>query len=92
MRVVLRIRLALHGCRNRPFYHIVVAHNIAKRDGRHLEQVSGRLSGLVQVVERHHVSVVMGLNLFPPLQVGCYDPMPNYNKEIVVGLNIDRIK
>ena len=32
--------------------------------------------------------------LAPPMcaQVGCYDPMPNYNKEIVVGLNIERIK
>ncbi|XP_064395375.1 small ribosomal subunit protein bS16m-like [Halichondria panicea] len=25
-------------------------------------------------------------------QVGCYDPMPNANKELVVGLNLERIK
>lgn len=25
-------------------------------------------------------------------QVGSYDPMPNYNGEALVGLNIDRIK
>ena len=35
----VRIRLALHGCTNRPFYHIVVAPSKFKRDGRHLEQV-----------------------------------------------------
>lgn len=38
---VVRIRLALHGCLNRPFYHIVVALNKSKRDGKHFEQVSG---------------------------------------------------
>jgi len=37
---VLRMRLALHGCINRPFYHIVVANNTSKRDGKHIEQVS----------------------------------------------------
>ena len=26
------------------------------------------------------------------LQVGSYDPMPNDNREVLVGLNIDRIK
>ena len=40
----VRIRLALHGCTNRPFYHIVVAPARFKRDGRHLEQVSTRTS------------------------------------------------
>lgn len=35
----LRIRLSLRGCTNRPFYHIVVASNKWKRDGKHLEQV-----------------------------------------------------
>ncbi|CAI8055907.1 28S ribosomal protein S16, mitochondrial [Geodia barretti] len=58
----VRIRLALHGCTNRPFYHIVVAPSKAPRNGRHLEQV------------------------------GSYDPMPNYNGELLVGLNLDRIK
>ncbi|XP_062515538.1 small ribosomal subunit protein bS16m-like [Corticium candelabrum] len=37
--MVLRIRLALHGCKNRPFYHIVVANKKWKRDGKHFEQV-----------------------------------------------------
>lgn len=59
---IVRIRFALHGCKNRPFYHIVVASNRSKRDGKHLEQV------------------------------GCYDPMPNYNNELVVGLNVERIR
>ena len=35
----VRIRLALHGCTNRPFYHVVVAPSKAPRNGRHLEQV-----------------------------------------------------
>ena len=26
------------------------------------------------------------------MQVGSYDPLPNYNKEVLVGLNLDRIK
>ena len=37
--VGVRIRLALHGCTNRPFFHIVVAPSRFKRNGRHLEQV-----------------------------------------------------
>ncbi|XP_065830321.1 small ribosomal subunit protein bS16m-like [Oscarella lobularis] len=37
--MAVRIRLALHGCKNRPFYHIVVANSKWKRDGKHLEQV-----------------------------------------------------
>ena len=36
---VVRIRLSLRGCINRPFYHIVVANSRWKRDGKHLEQV-----------------------------------------------------
>lgn len=36
----VRIRLAMHGCTNRPFYHIVVASSKFKRNGRHLEQVT----------------------------------------------------
>lgn len=36
----IRIRMALHGCTNRPFFHIVVAHSRAPRNGRHIEQVS----------------------------------------------------
>lgn len=37
--MAVRIRLSLHGCTNRPFYHIVVATSKSKRDGRHIEQV-----------------------------------------------------
>lgn len=33
----LRIRLARHGAKKRPFYRIVVAHSEAPRDGRFLE-------------------------------------------------------
>ena len=43
----IRIRLALHGCTNRPFYHIVVAPSKAPRNGRHLEQVIRRGTVLV---------------------------------------------
>ncbi|CAG8468560.1 2415_t:CDS:2 [Ambispora leptoticha] len=37
--MVVRIRLARHGIRNRPFYHIVVANARSKRDGKHIEKV-----------------------------------------------------
>ena len=37
--MAVRIRLALQGCKNRPFYQIVVAPSRFKRGGRHLEQV-----------------------------------------------------
>ncbi|EDV27626.1 putative 28S ribosomal protein S16, mitochondrial [Trichoplax sp. H2] len=37
--MVVAIRLALHGCRHRPFYHIVVANKRSKRNGLPLEQV-----------------------------------------------------
>ncbi|CAG8437511.1 7139_t:CDS:2, partial [Diversispora eburnea] len=33
------MRLARHGIRNRPFYHIVVANAKSPRDGKHIEQV-----------------------------------------------------
>lgn len=35
----VRIRLARHGMKKRPFYHIVVADSRAKRDGRFIERV-----------------------------------------------------
>lgn len=35
----LKIRLALHGCTNRPFFHIIVTESRFKRNGRHLEQL-----------------------------------------------------
>jgi len=35
--MALRIRLARHGAKKRPFYRIVVANSEAKRDGRFLE-------------------------------------------------------
>jgi len=37
--MVVRIRLARHGRRNRPYYHIVAANAQAPRDGRFLEQL-----------------------------------------------------
>ncbi|CAG8458584.1 4194_t:CDS:2 [Acaulospora colombiana] len=37
--MVVRIRLARHGIRNRPFYHIVVANSKSPRDGKHLEKL-----------------------------------------------------
>ena len=45
----IRIRLALHGCTNRPFYHIVVASSKAPRNGRHLEQVINTATWAVHV-------------------------------------------
>jgi small subunit ribosomal protein S16 len=33
------IRLARHGTRNAPFYHLTVADRASKRDGRHIERV-----------------------------------------------------
>lgn len=35
----LRIRLALHGCTNRPFYHIIVSKAYRARDTKPLAQV-----------------------------------------------------
>jgi small subunit ribosomal protein S16 len=35
--MALRIRLARHGAKKRPFYRIVVANSEAKRDGRFIE-------------------------------------------------------
>ncbi|CAG8479680.1 25093_t:CDS:2 [Dentiscutata erythropus] len=37
--MVVRIRLACRGIRNRPFYHIVVANSKSPRDGKHIEKV-----------------------------------------------------
>ena len=123
----VRIRLALHGCTNRPFYHIVVAPARFKRDGRHLEQVSTKIistAGTVRMLAvlshshfrytdsegMHHARVCLCADLERKkkyslqklmqtecylclfFQVGSYDPMPNYNGEALVGLNIDRIK
>ena len=33
------IRLARHGTRNAPFYHLTVADRASRRDGRHIERV-----------------------------------------------------
>jgi small subunit ribosomal protein S16 len=35
----VKIRLARHGCRHRPFYHINVANSWAKRDGKYIERL-----------------------------------------------------
>mmetsp|Transcript_11752 Transcript_11752/g.21807 ORF Transcript_11752/g.21807 Transcript_11752/m.21807 type:complete len:117 (-) Transcript_11752:80-430(-) len=37
--MVVKLRLARHGRRHRPFYRIVCADSRAKRDGRHLDVV-----------------------------------------------------
>ncbi len=37
--MAVRIRLARHGTKKRPFYRIVVAHSESPRDGRFIEQV-----------------------------------------------------
>jgi small subunit ribosomal protein S16 len=39
MRMAVKIRLARHGAKKRPFYRIVVADTEAPRDGRYLEYV-----------------------------------------------------
>ena len=36
---MVRIRLARHGAKKRPYYHVVVADSEAPRDGRFLEQL-----------------------------------------------------
>jgi small subunit ribosomal protein S16 len=36
---MVKIRLARHGSKKRPFYRIVVAHSEAPRDGRFIDQV-----------------------------------------------------
>ena len=77
----VRIRLSLRGCTNRPFYHIVVAPSRFKRGGRHLEQVTDVTLGS----QEKNIGMLY-------LQVGSFDPMPNYNNEKLVALNIDRIK
>jgi len=37
--VSVRIRLARHGAKKAPFYHVVAADQRAKRDGRYLEKL-----------------------------------------------------
>ena len=37
--MAVKIRLARHGSKKRPYYRIVVAHSEAPRDGRYIEQV-----------------------------------------------------
>jgi len=46
----VKIRLARHGAKKRPFYRIVVADNESPRDGRYLENV-GTYSPLKDQVE-----------------------------------------
>ncbi len=46
----VKIRLARHGAKKRPFYRIVVADNESPRDGRYLENV-GTYSPLKDPVE-----------------------------------------
>jgi len=37
--MAVKIRLARHGSKKRPFYRIVVTHSESPRDGRYIEQV-----------------------------------------------------
>lgn len=46
----VKIRLARHGAKKRPFYRIVVADNESPRDGRYLESV-GTYNPLKEPVE-----------------------------------------
>lgn len=46
----VKIRLARHGAKKRPFYRIVVADNKSPRDGRYLENV-GTYNPLKEPVE-----------------------------------------
>jgi small subunit ribosomal protein S16 len=48
--MAVKIRLARHGAKKRPFYRIVVADSEAKRDGRFLENV-GTYNPLVDPAE-----------------------------------------
>jgi small subunit ribosomal protein S16 len=45
--MAVKMRLARHGAKKRPFYRIVVADSEAKRDGRFLENV-GTYNPLVE--------------------------------------------
>ena len=51
--MAVKIRLARHGGRKRPFYRIVVAHSESPRDGRFIEQVGfydpGQSPAIVQL-------------------------------------------
>jgi len=38
-RMATKIRLARHGRKGRPFYHVVVADSRAPRDGRYIERI-----------------------------------------------------
>jgi len=53
--MAIRIRLARHGAKKRPFYRIVVANSTSKRDGRFLEIVGtydpARQSDMVSLKE-----------------------------------------
>ena len=53
----LTIRLALGGCTNRPFYHIVAAHK-CPRDGRFVEQL-----GFYDPMTNSHGEKLVALNL-----------------------------
>ncbi|KAI3876887.1 hypothetical protein MKW92_016912 [Papaver armeniacum] len=47
--MVVRIRLARFGCKNRPFYRVLVTDSRSPRDGKHLEvlgQDGGKRMGL----------------------------------------------
>lgn len=53
----LAIRLARHGCTNRPFYHIVVIPIHRARDAKPLEQI-----GTYDEMENKHNERLVGIN------------------------------
>ena len=53
----LAIRLALHGCTNRPFYHIVVMPTYKARDHRPVEQI-----GTYDPMENEHNEKLVAIN------------------------------
>ncbi|MDY6792431.1 MAG: 30S ribosomal protein S16 [Thermodesulfobacteriota bacterium] len=64
----VKIRLARHGAKKRPFYRIVVADNESPRDGRYLESV-GTYNPLVEPVEvsvkKERIKYWMGQGAIP---------------------------
>ena len=53
----VRIRLALHGCSNRPFYHIVAIHHKRARNGLIYEQL-----GTYDPIPNTHNEKLLSLN------------------------------
>lgn len=54
--MALKIRLARHGAKKRPFYRIVVADSRAPRDGRYIERI-GSYNPLLAQTDENRVSI-----------------------------------